>query len=318
MKKQFLDNFLRLYGELSLNGIDTGGLQERCVNMHSEGYEGIYLSDVLFVSDTNKTDVSREKLIYEEENAFLLERPRQQLQKIKKVVCDAGLRCKSAHFLQTLPPPGGSLEWIFGIHERLLRTVEFMGLEMVTTHIGWMFGVGEESVMGDAAKKFAEKKLSVEKLHRAACEKYGGIKKVYRDSVDIYRNLCRIAEEIGVAITVETFCSECPDVTYSPEGLIKFIKDVGASNMGVCVDTGHGHMRGLDLAGMIRGLGDFFIETHFHDNYGTRDEHNPIGKGTIDWPEVINAMTDANYQGVITFEQSDFITNAKAWRKLLS
>ena len=76
-------------------------------------------------------------------------------------------------------------------------------------------------------------------------------------------------------------------------------------------------MRNLGVAEIIRKCGDYFIETHFHDNFGAKDEHNPIGIGTINWQEVISAMVETGYKGVITFEQGDYITNHRNWMLLI-
>lgn len=67
-----------------------------------------------------------------------------------------------------------------------------------------------------------------------------------------------------------------------------------------------------------------YTEVYFHDNFGRCtpefhkcDVHNPIGAGSIDWREIILAMLDINYSGIITFEQSDFKTNAFNWREFM-
>ena len=91
------------------------------------------------------------------------------------------------------------------------------------------------------------------------------------------------------------------------------IRDVGAPNLGICVDAGHCHLKGLDVAGIIRRCGPHFLETHFHDNFGDRDRHNPVGIGTIDWLKVILALHETGYAGEITFEQGDYVTNARNW-----
>jgi inosose dehydratase len=103
--------------------------------------------------------------------------------------------------------------------------------------------------------------------------------------------------------------------------MIEFLDAVDRPNIGICLDSGHSHVVGLDVPTVVKTLDTRIIETHFHDNYGGNhgtfhqcDLHNPIGIGTIDWRAVIRAMHDVGYAGVITFEQPDFQINATNWR----
>ena len=39
---------------------------------------------------------------------------------------------------------------------------------------------------------------------------------------------------------------------------------------------------------------------HIHDNMGKKDEHLPLGKGTIDWKQVMEKLSD--YKGIFVTE----------------
>ena len=41
---------------------------------------------------------------------------------------------------------------------------------------------------------------------------------------------------------------------------------------------------------------------HIHDNMGKKDEHLPLGKGTIDWKHVMKKLSD--YKGIFVTEMS--------------
>lgn len=56
------------------------------------------------------------------------------------------------------------------------------------------------------------------------------------------------------------------------------------------IDLGHAHINGWDLPGLIRKLRPRLCGLHIHDNDGLRDQHLPIGKGTIDWQPVFAEM----------------------------
>ena len=47
-------------------------------------------------------------------------------------------------------------------------------------------------------------------------------------------------------------------------------------------------------------LTDRMIHTHVHDNHGERDEHLPVGNGTVPWKKVIAAFN--GYKGRIVTE----------------
>ena len=51
-------------------------------------------------------------------------------------------------------------------------------------------------------------------------------------------------------------------------------------NIGICFDIGHAHTTG-QMMEMLR-LKDRFINIHVHDNIGQKDEHLPLGAGTVD------------------------------------
>jgi sugar phosphate isomerase/epimerase len=67
-------------------------------------------------------------------------------------------------------------------------------------------------------------------------------------------------------------------------------------DIGICYDTGHGHLQG------VTGDLDFVNATHIHDNHGERDEHLWPFDGKIDWPAFIEKLVLAKYTGTLIFE----------------
>jgi sugar phosphate isomerase/epimerase len=49
-------------------------------------------------------------------------------------------------------------------------------------------------------------------------------------------------------------------------------------------------------------LGDRISHVHIHDNVGKKDEHLPLGKGTINWKQVMDKLSD--YKGIFVTEMS--------------
>ena len=89
------------------------------------------------------------------------------------------------------------------------------------------------------------------------------------------------------------------------------IRRLKLPNVGICLDSGHVHCSGLDVATPIRTAGSHLLTTHLHDNLGGGDPRLPIpktdlhlavGLGTIHWPAVIRALDEGGYRGPAVIE----------------
>jgi len=305
-----LSGLLEIGAHPSAESIQAGALALR-----EAGMVDAYLGD-LFLEISDTPDPGR--LVFHEGSAVLQFRPDWVYDLVGTVLASAGLTAESAHYNQILPPPGvPPADWLFAYHKKMMAVARRMGLKRVTTHPGWMFGSAMPEHLGETAMRYRTGACSQTELNRAAFERYGGDERVWKDSVHIYRYMCASAAEAGAEVTIETAISEWYDLTLYPERMRAFCEAVGAPNIGICVDAGHCHLNGLNVADVIRACGPMMRETHFHDNYGQRDEHNPIGDGTIAWPEVLHALRDIGYSGLITFEQKKHGLNAARWNALI-
>ncbi len=135
----------------------------------------------------------------------------------------------------------------------------------------------------------------------------------YESICQCLREIAATANEFGIAINAENLLPDISGATTwcFPEELIQLVDDVGASNIGVCLDTGHCKIAGGDPAQFTRTLGSYLNETHFEDNYAPRfagqppwrgDLHRPPGIGLIDWPSVMDALVEIGYTGPVVFE----------------
>ncbi len=88
----------------------------------------------------------------------------------------------------------------------------------------------------------------------------------------------------------------------SPSQLAALLDDVKRSNVGATLDIGHAWCSGHDPAAFVEVLGSKLFHVHCHDNHGQRDEHLPIGEGTIDMARVFQALAIAEYKGILNFE----------------
>lgn len=75
-----------------------------------------------------------------------------------------------------------------------------------------------------------------------------------------------------------------------------------AEFLGLCFDSGHGHMfddRGLDNLDRCK---DRLMALHIHDNDGLRDLHQPPFYGTLDWERFAKILRASPYPREISFE----------------
>ena len=62
-----------------------------------------------------------------------------------------------------------------------------------------------------------------------------------------------------------------------------FVERLGAPNLGICLDSGHAHASGLDVAQAVRTAGKHLRTLHLHDNFGGPDVRLSIKIRTATW-----------------------------------
>lgn len=70
------------------------------------------------------------------------------------------------------------------------------------------------------------------------------------------------------------------------------------------LDTGHAHMCGWDIPKVIEDHKDRLRSYHLHDNDGTRDSHDFLGDGTIDWTVVVPTICRCTPEAQLILEYS--------------
>lgn len=88
----------------------------------------------------------------------------------------------------------------------------------------------------------------------------------------------------------------------NPDDLKKLILSFNSENAVCCWDFGHAHVAfPKEHAEKIREMGSLIQCTHVHDNAGN-DSHQMPMTGDIKWDEIIPALKDAGYNGVMSIE----------------
>ena len=70
----------------------------------------------------------------------------------------------------------------------------------------------------------------------------------------------------------------------------------------LCLDTGHGWIRGTTPGDAVRMAGKTLKVLHVHDNVQLPDPHLVPGMGTIDWDDFMAALRETEFDGVLSLE----------------
>ena len=120
-------------------------------------------------------------------------------------------------------------------------------------------------------------------------------------SISSMQALCDFAEDLDILIAIENM-PNIPKIfgTY-PGEMLDILGRVDRKNAGMTLDLGHANTMGLVDEFLEKCL-DKVSHMHIHDNHGARDEHLPLGQGSIDWKKVMGKLT--GYKGLMVTEMS--------------
>lgn len=115
------------------------------------------------------------------------------------------------------------------------------------------------------------------------------------------RELCDFAADFGIIIAVENMPDFPKIFGKYPDEMQEILDAVGSHNVGFTFDVGHANTVGL-IDEFLDQLGDRISHVHIHDNMGKKDEHLPLGDGTINWKHVMEKLS--NYKGIFVTEMA--------------
>jgi sugar phosphate isomerase/epimerase len=127
-------------------------------------------------------------------------------------------------------------------------------------------------------------------------------------SLATWEPVVRRAEELGVVIALENVYEETPDM------IATLLGAMSSKNVGFCLDVGHQNAFATGpLKDWIEALGPRLREIHLHDNRGRRDDHGPIGTGSVPFPQLFGCLLQEELRPVITLEPH---AEATLWQSL--
>ena len=124
---------------------------------------------------------------------------------------------------------------------------------------------------------------------------------------EIFKKLIPYAEKYGTKLLIENIGVEVGKghLTTADE-LNEMLDRLDHPLFGICWDTGHANLCGLDQYAEIKKLGSRLGGLHVHDNYGAQtpgaDLHLLPYWGNINFDAVISALIEIDYKGTFNFE----------------
>lgn len=150
-------------------------------------------------------------------------------------------------------------------------------------------------------------------VHPGSPEGYGDNPDAREETLEINRSffddLSPFAEEYGVFIAIENLFNQekhLKGIRFGSkvEDLLLLLDKLDNPQFGICWDTGHANLQGLDQNECIRKAGLKLIALHLNDNNGIKDQHciPYFGSGTCDWEAIIEALQEVRFPGPLNFE----------------
>jgi sugar phosphate isomerase/epimerase len=116
-------------------------------------------------------------------------------------------------------------------------------------------------------------------------------------SIETWRWVLERTESIDFIVAVENIFEE------EPSTLRALLEEIDHPRFRHCFDVGHWNLfHTVGMEEWFETMGGFVAETHIHDNFGTRDDHLPLGEGAIDFDLFFSLMARHAPQAVWTIE----------------
>ncbi len=107
----------------------------------------------------------------------------------------------------------------------------------------------------------------------------------WQQNIEGLRAICDFADDSGIKIGVENMVNMQHIFGKQPGEILGMIESLERENAGLTLDMGHANTNG-NVFEFLKDLSKV-VHVHLHDNKGKSDEHLELGKGNINWKEVI-------------------------------
>ncbi|MCS7105039.1 MAG: sugar phosphate isomerase/epimerase [Thermofilaceae archaeon] len=143
--------------------------------------------------------------------------------------------------------------------------------------------------------------------------------------VESMRGTARIAADYGLKLVVEPRVGE---TISNSDAMLRLIDEVSEDNFGAVLDVGHLHASKELLPLTVEKLDGRIFYVHASDNDGRDNYHWAVGRGTVDWRGLFEALLKHHFSGPIAVDvggpdiahrlEEDVITSKKILEELVN
>lgn len=116
------------------------------------------------------------------------------------------------------------------------------------------------------------------------------------------KRVARLARENGIQVALENLARETAPAFADLRELVKLVDRLGEDNIGICFDTGHCLISGLDPLQEVEQCASRLCSFHVHENDCVEDFHWVPGRGRIDWPGFLEKLRRLGFRGSFILE----------------
>jgi sugar phosphate isomerase/epimerase len=128
------------------------------------------------------------------------------------------------------------------------------------------------------------------------------------NSIKTWTELIAIAKDAKMTIALENVYEKNPHI------LRRLFDALSSDSICFCFDTGHFNVFSYTpLKIWLQELGKYLGQLHLHDNYGSTDEHLPVGNGNFPFDELFQSLKKNKIHPIITLEAH---AQADLWQSL--
>lgn len=120
-------------------------------------------------------------------------------------------------------------------------------------------------------------------------------------TIQCVKDLLPDCEKYGICLCIENLPGKNADFFF-PAAIAEAVGEINSPYLGICLDTGHAAINGLDLGDAVRDCGKYLRCLHTHDNNGAEDQHKLPYYGSINWDNFTDALAEVGYTGSVSLE----------------
>ena len=113
--------------------------------------------------------------------------------------------------------------------------------------------------------------------------------------------LSRRGEDLGTRVVVENMPNPFPFLMKTANDFDRFYSDFRGEAPDIAFDIGHANTLNQVIE-FLDKWGHKIVHIHAHDNYGRSDEHNAVGRGTVNWQRIASKISRLSYDGSVVVE----------------